>query len=272
MPAKKDFTGQRFGKLVAIREDGKDKFGKILWYCECDCGNSITIIGEGLSRGFTKSCGCHKIIDLLNQRFGRLQVIEYKGLNKHNHATWLCKCDCGKECIVASGNLRRGNQVSCGCQGLENRVAATTTHHLSSHPLHRIWRKIKERCYNPNQKSYKNYGARGVTMCSEWKDDFKSFYDWAMLNGWKKGLQVDKDIRGTGKLYSPEMCIITTQKENGNKTRRNVYITVNNQTKTAAQWSEIVGIPAPVICRRIREGWDHKDAITVKPRYLKCRA
>lgn len=270
MPPKIDFTGQKFGKLTAIRQDGVDRFGKTLWYCSCECGEFVTVIGEGLRRGHTKSCGCNKIINLLGQKFGRLEVIEYKGLNKHNHATWLCKCVCGEERIVESGNLRRGHQVSCGCQSLENRVAATTTHHLSGHPLYKIWAKIKERCNNENCKSYKNYGAKGVRMCEEWKNDFEAFYNWAIANGWRKGLEVDKDKKGT-KIYSPGTCSILTRKQNANAKTNNVLLTINGETKTAAEWADIVKIPAQIIRRRIREGWGHENALFTKPRYLKER-
>ena len=211
-----------------------------------------------------------EIINLLGQVFGRLKVVEFAGKNKHNHATWLCVCDCGQQRIVESGNLRSGNQVSCGCQSLQNRVLATTKHGLSGHPLHRIWRKIIERCYNPNCKSFPNYGGKGVVMSDEWRDNFQSFYDWAIANGWRKGLEIDKDIKGNGLLYSAETCSIVTRKENINNTTRNVYITIDGVRKTAAQWSEIVKIPPAIICRRIRQGWEHKNAVYAKPRYLKA--
>lgn len=68
-------------------------------------------------------------------------------------------------------------------------------HGLSKHPLHNVWHGIKCRCYGKSSKGYNNYGALGVIMCDEWKNNFKSFYDWAISNGWEKGLQIDKDIK-----------------------------------------------------------------------------
>lgn len=72
---------------------------------------------------------------------------------------------------------------------------------------------MRQRCENKNIKCYRNYGARGVTVCKEW-GDFSIFYDWAMSNGWEQGLHVDKDKIGNGLLYSPETCCIITQAEN----------------------------------------------------------
>lgn len=95
-----------------------------------------------------------------------------------------------------------------------------TTHGLANHKLYRVWDGIKQRCYNPKNIAYKRYGAVGIIMSDEWKNDFKKFYDWAIDNGWKEGLEVDKDIicnklKINPKLYSPETCMIVTPRVNG---------------------------------------------------------
>ena len=95
-----------------------------------------------------------------------------------------------------------------------------TTHDLSNHPLYRVWGGIKQRCYNPKNTAYPRYGQVGVTMCADWIADFKVFYTWAISNGWKPGLELDKDIlceaKGISpKLYSPNTCQFITPRENG---------------------------------------------------------
>lgn len=103
----KDRTNIRYGKLVALEYLGQSK-----WKCKCDCGNEKIVSGGHLETGHTKSCGCYRPprIDLTNQRFGRLIALEYNGNSK-----WKCKCDCGNELLVETGNLRTGNTKSCGC-------------------------------------------------------------------------------------------------------------------------------------------------------------
>lgn len=103
----KDRTNIKYGKLTAI-----EYLGKSMWKCQCDCGNEKIVSGGHLETGHTKSCGCYRPprIDLTNQKFGRLIALEYNGNSK-----WKCRCDCGNELLVETGNLRTGNTKSCGC-------------------------------------------------------------------------------------------------------------------------------------------------------------
>ena len=116
----KDLTGQRFGKLVAVKAlppaPGRRNYR---WECRCDCGNTHVVAGGDLTSGHTKSCGCaggiYKLDDLTGQRFGRLVVIERSTNTKSGHPRWLCACDCGHQTIVDAKSLRRGCTTSCGC-------------------------------------------------------------------------------------------------------------------------------------------------------------
>ncbi|MCR6112727.1 hypothetical protein HXA35_20565 [Bacillus sp. A301a_S52] len=115
----------------------------------------------------------------------------------------LCVCECGKEREVRLEYLRSGHTKSCGCilKELSNRIRKT--HGLTGTRLYRIWSGMKARCYNKNRKSYKTYGALGVSVCEEWKD-FEPFYKWAMNNGYKSNLTIERiDPYGN---YEPSNC------------------------------------------------------------------
>lgn len=125
-------------------------------------------------------------------------------------------------------------------------------HGLSKHPLMIVRNSIKQRCCNSNEPGYELYGARGITLCEEWRVSFMSFYNWCMDNGWKKGLHIDRIDNNKG--YCPENCRITTPKINARNRNNNVFITWNGETRCAAEWAEITGADPQRIVSRYRKG------------------
>lgn len=118
-----DMTGLRFGKLIVKERDfSRPKGGKVYWICQCDCGNTKSIVGTDLRNGKTRSCGCgiaerakQKKIDLTNMRFGRLVAIKDSGKRSNEKVVWECVCDCGNLVYVTSTHLTSGATQSCGC-------------------------------------------------------------------------------------------------------------------------------------------------------------
>ena len=192
--------------------------------------------------------------DISGQQFGRLTVIERRGSTKHSDATWRCRCECGNEAVVIGRCLISGRTRSCGC--LRREMAANLskpTHGMTSTKLFRVWGNMRERCSRPRHKSFDSYGGRGITVCAEWQNDFKAFYDWAMANGYRDGLTIDRiDTNGN---YEPSNCRWATQKEQQNNRRSNRRITYNGETMTTQQWSERLDIHVDTIRWRLSHGW-----------------
>jgi hypothetical protein len=117
-------------------------------------------------------------------------------------------------------------------------MARSRKHNGTGTRLYEIWKGMRKRCYCSNRKEYKDYGAKGVRVCSEW-DEFPNFRDWAMENGYADDLSIDRINPYEG--YSPQNCRWVTRKEQENNKRNSVFITFNGETKTVTQWAETYG-------------------------------
>lgn len=199
-----------------------------------------------------------------------LTFIERAGKNKHGHAygKYLCSCGCIK--VTLMGKVKTGATLSCGCYRKtlgEKMVANSITHGLSNHPLYLVYHNIIRRCYDTTVINYERYGGKGVMVCQEWRSSYKSFYDWAIENGWRKGLHIDKDIKGNGLLYSPETCCIVTPKENMNKHSKNIILDYNGQKYTVSQLAEMYKMNHKVLYDRVKkQNMSVDDALKKKVR------
>ena len=200
--------------------------------------------------------------DITGQKFSHWTVLEYSGRYKNGDSAWLCKCDCGRIQNVAGYSLRKGKSKSCRTCWTELYVEGPNKTHGLAHktPLYNVWNSMKSRCYRQSDKRYQNYGARGVKVCDEWRDDFKTFYDWAIAHGYKKGLSIDR-IDNNGD-YCPENCRWATDLEQANNTTRNVYIEYRGKNQTVAQWAREMGLNLTTLENRLYAGWDIERALT----------
>lgn len=194
------------------------------------------------------------IKDLAGRTFGKLTAIKRMGSNSHRQSMWLCRCECGNETVVVEGDLINGHTQSCGClRGVK--------HEMSKTRLYEIYKGIKRRCCNPSDASYKNYGGRGITICDEWKSNFLNFYYWSMENGYNDNLSIERiDVNGN---YCPENCKWIPFKKQMRNKRNNVLLEFNGETKTIAEWAEILNIKYITLYNRLRLwGWSVEKALT----------
>lgn len=174
-----------------------------------------------------------------------LHVVGYLGVNNRRKKIWQCICKCGKEIIRETYQIKNSVPKSCGCyiqkrHGNINYHDYHTKHGLANkHPLYRTWKNIKQRCYNPKNKDYKNYGLKGIKVCDQWKNDFKIFFNWCIDNGWQKGLSIDRI--NSKENYSPINCQFLTPSENSKKIKKeNPDLNVGSNHKDATLNEEIV--------------------------------
>lgn len=200
--------------------------------------------------------------NLLGLRFGRLVVIE-AAENKGKKPRWLCQCDCGKTKIVHSSSLKNGNTKSCGCFRTETTIARCSTNRSKDKTLYAVWNTIKQRCNNPNNKSYSNYGGRGITICDEWYN-YDNFYEWSINNGYKHGLEIDRINNSLG--YSPDNCRWVTKSVNANNKRNVKQYTINGESKSLPEWCREYNINYDTVYLRVhRLHWDVEKALVTPP-------
>lgn len=221
MPLSEIATGTRFGRWTVLGPSAMPKDRKATFSCRCDCGNTRDVIGRTLTSGHSSSCGCAKTIapgmrsriDLTDQQFGAWTVLSYAGLNEIRQSTWLCRCDCGTERIVASQPLRTGKSRSCGCLKSESIARAHITHGRSGSRAYQVWRDMVRRCTDPNAGNWLDYGGRGITICDEWL----KFENWnADMGDPPPGMTFER-INNDGNYYKANCKWATIAEQNANK-------------------------------------------------------
>ena len=265
----KDLTDQRFGRLLVIKRVENKKSRMAYWLCKCDCGKTTIVRGGHLTTGKIQSCGClrneliakvqhtkhknctvnHKRLVNVGDKFNNLTVISYLENSKY-----LCRCDCGNLKVAVSYNLLHNITRNCGCSVKRYTVGLGIKRGPYKHGkyktrLYSIYAAMKDRCFNKKSRAYKYYGGRGITVCDEWKNDFMNFYNWAISNGYKDDLSIDRiDVNGN---YEPNNCRWATYLQQANNTRKCVYIEYNNEKHTISEWARILHIDKETMRARL---------------------
>ncbi len=272
-----DLTGKKFGKLTVLKRcDAKRENEKEWrWVCECDCPNHtiVEVIQHNLLNGHCNNCGCsnkNKPKNMIGMKCGHLTVLEevkdkseapenLRGLG----VLWRCECDCKDHniVIVPGSRLRTQKNLSCGCQAI-NKVDGE-----SGTKIYTVYKDMVQRCINPNEPAYKDYGERGIMVCEEWMPKlvngrnigYFNFKDWALTHGYREGLSLDREDNSKG--YSPDNCRFVTMKVQNNNRRSNRLIEYKGETKTSTEWAEYFGINPVTFRDRLNKGMSVEEAI-----------
>ena len=203
-----------------------------------------------------------KFKDLSGQRFGKLTALSIHSKDKHNHMKWLCKCDCGNETVVFSDNLLRSHTTSCGCEMSRINSMVHRKHGKRYTPNgqtreYTIWCNMLSRCENPQSKSYKHYGKRGIMVCDKWHT-FECFWD-DMGATYQDDLTLErKDVNGH---YCPENCTWATIREQANNKTVTHYVDYNGERMSLKDACQKQGINYHTVFARLKLGWDFERAI-----------
>lgn len=247
-------VGVRFGHLVVLREAERDRRGHRTVECRCDCGAACKRSLCNLKTAVACSLRCTAPRPApVGARFGSLVVLrevepDYRGVRYVE-----CQCDCGKTCRRRLNRLKEA--VGCSYQCPVTMAAVSKhgyVHGLCAHPLYRVWGSMRRRCTDPEHPSWKDYGGRGIGVCTEWEKFSNFFRD--MSPGYVKGLFIDRIDNNRG--YAKENCRWVTRNES-NRNKRN-SVTPGWVLDAAAE----IGLSSATVLRRIKRGWDLSRACT----------
>lgn len=216
--------------------------------------------------------------DISGQKFGRLLVLKYFGSTPDGAAVFECSCDCGNRKLVRGQNIVHGKTLSCGCLRSETtrRILATRpnrpdwrttkTHgHTTGGkctPEWMAWSAMRNRCMNPSNASYRHYGGRGITVCSDWNYFEKFLKDMGPRPSPKHSLERKNNDLG----YGPQNCKWATRKEQCNNTRKVVRLTLRGVTMTKSQWAKKLKISRAALDRRLAK-WPVEKSLSL-PRFF----
>lgn len=260
-----DISGERFGMLTAIKAERSDKRGW-WWKCECDCGNTCVVTASVLRHDGKWHCGCQKgeQYNIIGNKYGMLTVIE----RAENHVCrngkvkrqWVCLCECGNTTVVKTRSLTSGNTKSCGCYRREYVRETHFKHGETGKRLYLTWQNMKRRCFNKKDKSYKNYGGRGITVSAEWVDNFEAFRDWAIMSGYKDELTIERiDVNGD---YCAENCKWATRREQSRNKRDTIrFVRPDGEVVPMIDEAERLGVKMSTVRERLKLGWRVDDAL-----------
>jgi hypothetical protein len=270
--------GRIFNGIKVLKEADELKYGfQRVYNCVCKCGNKLQLTKNQLlnNKNNCKNCKPKKVkikeISTYNEdihknkigmKFDMLTIIGLGKRDKNNLMLYECQCECGNIKWYRFEDLKKlKSPKSCGCSRVYDFSNRKKDNRVFIKEIKSRYNGIKQRCYVENCKSYKWYGAKGVTMCDEWLNDFDKFYDWCIENGFKKELHIDKDelcIKNgiEPHIYSPETCRFITLAENNGNQSSNYKIEYEGEIYNLEVLSKKLNINRDTLKRRYEEKRD----------------
>lgn len=204
-----------------------------------------------------------KMIDLTGKRFGDLYVlhrVENSPKTKSGYSTtrWLCKCDCGNEIELTKTSLIRDGRENCGCK----KKKRPRKHGMSHTKLHNVWIGMNQRCSNPKDIEYKHYGGRGISVCDEWKgtNGASRFIEWALKNGYKESLSIDRiDVDGN---YEPSNCRWIPMNEQAHNKQNTIWVVLNGERMSLKKACDILSVNYSTAYGRKQKGWSDEEVLS----------
>lgn len=211
-----------------------------------------------------------RTIDATGKRFGKLTALFQSKYKKGWGYWWRCQCECGNHSDVRIGSLVSGHTKSCGCLILESATRHGFTSRNISDPFKTkvwdAWHSMKQRCDNPKNCNYSNYGARGIKYFEGWRHDFELFFSDIGLPPTLKHSLGRIDNRAD---YSATNCRWENPIQQGRNRRTNLVVTINGVSKCAQEWSELAGISSTAFISRIKRGWSDEELLTPRDQFRK---
>ena len=201
------------------------------------------------------------INNYIGQTFGNLTVVsvDNDSIGKtYNSCHWIFLCDCGNTISEVPCKVLNGHKKSCGCRKKKRLLK----HGHYNDRFYHTWWSMMQRCYNPEHHNYKNYGARGIEVCEEWKN-VHNFIEWAHATYPQTNQKLSLDRINSNSSYIPENCRWTSQKAQVNNRRNTTMCEMNGVTKSLSEWCAEYQMPLSVVSSRIRVmGWPVEKALT----------
>ena len=190
----------------------------------------------------------------IGKKQGSIIVLSHFKKGKYNTNYFRCQCDCGRISEIATSHFFNDNQTTCG------RFHKKYENSKIGEKLYNTWNRMIHRCYDPKNHKYYRYGARGNSVCDEWKNDYDTFYKWAMNNGYKEGLSIHRINNDAN--YEPSNCRWATRKQQQRNMSLNRIIEYKGENKCLSEWCEELNLYYPTIIGRLHKGWSEEKALS----------